>query len=93
MLCQKCKKQEALVHLTIVKPGSKQMTKRNLCESCYNESDISKKIATSGWTSCEPSKTIYPDNDLKGVLLRSAPGWSAEISSDEPAHGASKYTL
>ncbi len=63
MLCQKCKKAEAVVHLTIVSGGRGRVRKQNLCESWYHNTRISKKIATAGWTRYDPTKIFHPDNE------------------------------
>ncbi len=46
MLCERCKKEETLVHLTLV--TSQGDERRDLCESCYRASGIAKKIASAG---------------------------------------------
>lgn len=46
MLCERCKKEQAVVHLTIVTPDGEE--KRNLCESCYRGSGIARKLASAG---------------------------------------------
>ena len=63
MLCENCNKEETVVHLTVVSPNGDE--KRNLCESCYRESEIAKKIATSGWKSDGPAKKFVQDNRLE----------------------------
>jgi protein-arginine kinase activator protein McsA len=55
MLCEKCKKIEATVHVTRAVAGSGETQKRNLCEACFRESDLAKGIKTAGWTSYEPT--------------------------------------
>ncbi len=47
MLCERCNKEEAVVHLTIATPDRDE--RRDLCESCYRASGIAKKIANAGW--------------------------------------------
>ncbi len=61
MLCEQCTKEEAVVHLTMVTPDGEE--KRNLCESCYRESGIARKIAGAGLDVTPASKA----------------GWSADI--------------
>ncbi len=63
MLCEQCHNTEATVHITEVVAG--QMTKRNLCEACWNETESSEKWKgkTGGWTSYDPGKTILPDDE------------------------------
>ena len=43
MLCEKCQKREAVVHVTeVVADSPDEMKKHNLCEPCFAESDLSK---------------------------------------------------
>ncbi len=65
MLCERCQKREAVVHVTEVVAGSGEMKKQNLCEPCYSESDIAKTLnaKTAGWTSYHPPQTILPDDE------------------------------
>ncbi len=55
MMCQACKKEEAVVHLTVITPDGDE--RRDLCESCYRESGIAKKIASAG---CEVTPVARP---------------------------------
>jgi protein-arginine kinase activator protein McsA len=48
MLCENCNKEEATVHLIICSGTGNE--KRNLCESCFRQSDVAKKIASGDWT-------------------------------------------
>jgi protein-arginine kinase activator protein McsA len=63
MLCERCNKEEAVVHFTVISPNGDE--KRNLCESCYRESDIAKKIASEGWKCDGPTKKFVRDNGLE----------------------------
>jgi protein-arginine kinase activator protein McsA len=63
MLCERCNKEEAVVHLTVVTPNGYE--KRNLCESCYRQSEIAKKIASAGWTCDGPTKEFRIDDGLE----------------------------
>ena len=54
MVCQRCKKEEAVVHLTVMSPGGEQ--RRDLCESCYRASEIGKEIASAGWEGAPATK-------------------------------------
>ena len=66
MLCEKCHKTEATVHVTDVVVGAlNEMKKRNLCEACFSESQLAKKVRgkTAGWTSSDPMRTILPDDE------------------------------
>ncbi|MGE5736627.1 MAG: hypothetical protein ACM34E_16155 [Acidobacteriota bacterium] len=60
MLCERCNKEKAVVHVTVVSPNGEEQ--RNLCESCYRESEIAKKIASAGWKCDGPTKKFVPDN-------------------------------
>jgi protein-arginine kinase activator protein McsA len=45
MLCEKCKKAEATVHVTEVAAGApEEMKKRDFCVACFGESDLAKKL-------------------------------------------------
>jgi protein-arginine kinase activator protein McsA len=37
MQCEKCKKQEATIHLNEIVAGADEITKRNYCEACFRE--------------------------------------------------------
>jgi protein-arginine kinase activator protein McsA len=65
MLCEKCQKRNATVHVTEVPPGSGESKKHDFCESCYSESDIAKKVntKTAGWTSDDPPQSVLPDDE------------------------------
>jgi protein-arginine kinase activator protein McsA len=63
MLCERCNKEEAVVHLTLISPNGDE--KRNLCESCYRESDIAKKIDAGGWKCEGPTKKVVRVADRK----------------------------
>jgi protein-arginine kinase activator protein McsA len=61
MLCERCKKTEATVHVTEIVAGSPgEMKKTNLCEACFSLSKLSKKVSlkTAGTTSYGPTKTF-----------------------------------
>ena len=60
MLCEKCKKVEATVHITeVVAGGPNEMKRRDFCEACFSQSDLDKKVSgkTGGWTSSGPGYT------------------------------------
>lgn len=41
MLCEKCNKQEATVHVTeVVAEAPDQLKKRDFCEACFNQSEL-----------------------------------------------------
>ena len=66
MLCEKCKTAEATVHITeVVAEAPGEMKKRNLCEACFSQSELAKKVhgRTRGWTSYNPTQTILPDDE------------------------------
>jgi protein-arginine kinase activator protein McsA len=60
MLCENCNREEATVHLTVPSRTGNEK-RRNLCESCFRESEVAKRIASAGWTSY-PSKEFRSDN-------------------------------
>jgi len=59
MLCEKCHKREAIVHITGVIDG--QAKTQNLCAPCSEEisKDSPKDIRTSGWTSYGPGDVRF----------------------------------
>ena len=71
MLCEKCKTAEATVHITeiteVVANAPGEMKKRELCEACFSQSDLGKKVnaKTAGWTSYGPgaTATILPNDE------------------------------
>ena len=67
MLCEKCQKREAVVHVTEVVAGAPdEMKKHNFCEPCFAESQLSKVLKTrktAGWTSYNPTQPIPPDDE------------------------------
>jgi hypothetical protein len=69
MLCEKCKKAEATVHITeIIADSPHEMRKRDLCQVCFNQSDLPKKMGgktAAGWTGYSPgsSATSLPDDE------------------------------
>jgi protein-arginine kinase activator protein McsA len=66
MLCEKCHKTKATVHVTEVVAGApSEMKKRNLCKACFSESQLAKKVKgkTAGWTSYDSTRTILPDDE------------------------------
>lgn len=45
MLCEKCNKQEATVHVTeVVAEAPDQMKKHDFCEACFNQTDLATKL-------------------------------------------------
>lgn len=72
LLCEKCQKIEATVHITVVVADTQQMEEHDFCEACFRESDFAKRVSgkTAGWTSYGPTKTLMPADK---------PGWSADI--------------
>ncbi len=45
MLCEKCNKAEATVHITeVVADAPEEIKKRNFCVACFNQSDLAKKF-------------------------------------------------
>ena len=45
MLCEKCNKQEATVHVTeVVAEAPDQMKKREFCEACFNQTELATKL-------------------------------------------------
>ncbi len=46
MLCERCNREEAVVHLTMVNPQGDE--RLDLCESCYRASGIARSIAGAG---------------------------------------------
>ncbi len=63
MRCEQCHKEEAVVHVTLISPNGDE--KHNLCESCYRESEIPKKIASAGLTCDGPTGKYCLDNGLE----------------------------
>ena len=65
MLCEQCQKAEATVHVTEAGNESRQMKKYNLCEACFSQSGLSKRVEgkTVGWTSYDPPRTILPGDE------------------------------
>ena len=69
MLCENCGKTEATVHVTVaVAESLEQMTKHNLCEACWSNTDIAKKFRgkTAGWTSYNPPEKKFLSDDEPG---------------------------
>ena len=65
MLCEKCNKVEATVHITeVVADAPEEMKKRDFCEACFNQSDLAKKLSGKmpHATSCGATATIFPDD-------------------------------
>jgi len=45
MLCESCNKAEATVHITeVVAEAPGEMKKRDLCEACFSQSELAKKV-------------------------------------------------
>lgn len=45
MLCEKCNKQEATVHVTeVVAEAPDQMKKHEFCEACFNQTELPTKL-------------------------------------------------
>jgi protein-arginine kinase activator protein McsA len=61
MHCEKCNKEKAVVHITVVSPSGDE--KWNLCESCYRDSEIAKKISSGRWKCNGPFKKFVVDNE------------------------------
>ena len=60
MLCEKCKKVEATVHITeTVADAPDQMKKHDFCEACFSQSGLAKMAGgkTPDWTSSGPGYT------------------------------------
>ena len=58
MFCQRCQKQEATVHLTVVVDSSAQVSTQNYCESCYAAIEAARLKAYGELT--EPPKALEP---------------------------------
>lgn len=68
MLCEKCNKQEATVHVTeVVAEAPDEMKKHDFCEACFSQTELAKKVKskTAGWTSYGEGATaeIFPIDD------------------------------
>jgi protein-arginine kinase activator protein McsA len=69
MLCEKCKKAEATIHITEIIGDAPDETKtHDLCEACCNQSELGKKLRRTtgaGWTNYSPgsSATTAPDDE------------------------------
>lgn len=45
MLCEKCNKAEATLHITeVVADAPEEMRRRNFCVSCFSQSGLAKKL-------------------------------------------------
>jgi protein-arginine kinase activator protein McsA len=46
MLCEKCNKQEATVHVTeVVAEASDEMKKHDFCEACFSQTELARKLS------------------------------------------------
>ena len=69
MLCEKCNKQEATVHVTkVVAEAPEEMKKHDFCEACFSQTELAKTVnsKTAGWTSYGEGATAEifpPDNE------------------------------
>ncbi len=64
MLCEKCNKATATVHITeVIADAPGEMKKHDFCEACFSQSDLAKKVSrkTVGWTNY--SATFLPDDE------------------------------
>jgi protein-arginine kinase activator protein McsA len=62
VLCEKCNKVEAAVHITEVVAGApEEIKKHDFCESCFSKTDFAKLGGeTAPATSCGFTATILP---------------------------------
>ena len=44
MLCEKCNRQEATVHLSEIVAETHQMRKHDFCEACFSQSELAIKF-------------------------------------------------
>ena len=64
MLCEKCNKAEATVHITeMVANAPGEMKKRDLCEACFSQSELAKKVSLEPADSPGYTATILPDDE------------------------------
>ena len=46
MLCEKCNKEEATVHVTqVVAQAPEEMKKHDFCEACFSQSELVRKLS------------------------------------------------
>jgi len=60
MLCERCHEREAMVHVTRCFAPSGEMTRHNLCEPCFHESDKDEGLVTDAWTNYDPPPPEEP---------------------------------
>ena len=66
MLCEKCKKVEAKVHITeVVADEPEEMKKRDFCEACFSQTDFARKLNgnLADATSCGATSTIVSQDE------------------------------
>jgi protein-arginine kinase activator protein McsA len=66
MRCERCKTAEATVHITeIIGDAPEEINKRDLCEACFNQTDLAKKLSgqMADATSCGSTATIISEDE------------------------------
>ena len=66
MLCEKCNKAEATVHITeVVADSPEEMKKRNFCVRCFSQSDLAQKLGGKLLEATRPGATsiILPNDE------------------------------
>ena len=65
MLCEKCNKAEATVHITeVVADSPEEMKKRNFCVACFSQGDLAQKLGRKLPEATSPGSTsIILSND------------------------------
>ena len=68
MLCGKCNKEEATVHVTEeVAEAPDKMKNHDFCEACFSQTELARKVnrKTAGWASYGEGATaeIFPLDD------------------------------
>ena len=67
MLCEKCNKQKATVHVTeVVAEASDEMKKHDYCEACFSQTELARKFSSKILgPATEPGATaqIFPPDD------------------------------
>ena len=66
MLCEKCNKAEATVHITeVVADAPEETEKRNFCVACFSQSDLAKKLGGKLPEATSPGATaiILPNDE------------------------------
>lgn len=67
MLCEKCKKAEATVHITeLVADAPAEMKKHDFCAACFGQTDLAKSLGgkLADATSCGAAATIVSQDEL-----------------------------